>query len=107
MSEEFKDHFHREEEENLNYDDSAFYYFFISILTLLVLPLTYNILKTIVFGDTKYNFLQEKGFCECKKCQKMKNERLALLKGKWLNGAFIFKFVVCVSLWVVWYLTCN
>jgi hypothetical protein len=47
----FQDNFHREEEKLLDYDDSAFYYFFISVLTIVVVPLTFHILKTIIFGE--------------------------------------------------------
>ena len=51
----FQDNFHREEEQNLDYDDSAFYYFFISILTVMLVPFTWHILKTMVTGETKIN----------------------------------------------------
>lgn len=48
----FSDNFKRDSEEDmLEYDDSAFYYFSISVLTAILLPLTYNLLKTIVWGD--------------------------------------------------------
>jgi len=47
----FKDNFHREEEEQLDYDDSAFYYFFISIMSVVLIPYTLYLFKTIVFGE--------------------------------------------------------
>jgi hypothetical protein len=49
----FQDNFHREEEKLLDYDDSAFYYFFISILTVILVPLTYGIIKTMITGEVK------------------------------------------------------
>lgn len=49
----FKDNFHREEEKLLDYDDSAFYYFFISILTVILVPVTYGIIKTMITGEVK------------------------------------------------------
>ncbi len=40
---------------NLQYDDSASYYFFATILSVMILPLTYRILKPLIFSDsTKY-----------------------------------------------------
>jgi len=47
----FQDNFHREEEKLLDYDDSAFYYFFISILTVMLVPLTIHIIKKVIFGE--------------------------------------------------------
>jgi hypothetical protein len=49
----FQDNFHRDEEKLLDYDDSAFYYFFISILTVILVPLTYGIIKTMITGEVK------------------------------------------------------
>ncbi len=45
MSENFKENFFREEEQLLDYDDSAFYYFFISVLTLILVPYSLYLLK--------------------------------------------------------------
>ncbi len=51
MSQNFKENFFRDEEGQLEYDDSAFYYFFISILTVVVLPYTYSLLKNMISGE--------------------------------------------------------
>jgi hypothetical protein len=48
----FQDNFHRDEEESLDYDDSASYYFFVAILTVFLMPFTYHILKTAIVGET-------------------------------------------------------
>jgi len=53
MSENFKENFFRDEEQQLDYDDSAFYYFFIAILTVGILPYTYHIIKTMIMGEMK------------------------------------------------------
>lgn len=63
MSENFKDNFHRDEEQKLDYDDSAFYYFFIAILTVALIPYTIYLIKTMITGETK---IEVKGKnCEC------------------------------------------
>jgi translocation protein SEC63 len=59
----FQDNFHRDEEKLLDYDDSAFYYFFISILTVVAVPLTYGIVKTIIFGEKKFE--TDNKNCDC------------------------------------------
>lgn len=51
MSEGFKENFFRDEGEQLDYDDSAFYYFFIAILTIIQIPFTYYIIKTMCKGE--------------------------------------------------------
>ena len=52
----FQDNFHRDEEKLLDYDDSAFYYFFISILTVILVPLTFSIIKTVIRGEVNEEF---------------------------------------------------
>lgn len=47
----------------LDYDDSAFYYFFVSILTVILIPFTYHILKTVVMGEKKFEVIGIN--CEC------------------------------------------
>lgn len=69
----FQDNFHREEEKLLDYDDSAFYYFFISVLTIVVVPLTFHILKTVIFGE-KVIVLDNKN-CDCSRCQDVIKKR--------------------------------
>jgi len=65
----FQDNFHRDEEKLLDYDDSAFYYFFISILTVILVPLTFSIIKTMVKGEVKID-LDNKN-CECSRCKEV------------------------------------
>lgn len=48
----FKENFSRDEQEDmLEYDDGAFFYFSASLLTFVALPYTYYLLKTLLFGD--------------------------------------------------------
>ena len=47
----FQDNFKRDSEEDmLEYDDSAFYYFSISILSFMLFPATFSLLKSIYQG---------------------------------------------------------
>jgi len=47
----FQDNFKRDSEEDmLEYDDSAFYYFSFSILSFILLPFTYYTLKKMIKG---------------------------------------------------------
>ena len=58
----FKDTFTRNEktDSNLEYDDTAFYYFFICILGIILIPLTYLIIKPIFFSTSF-----KKSTCKC------------------------------------------
>ncbi len=48
----FGDSFKRDAEEDmLEYDDSAFYYFSMALLTCICVPFTYFTVKMIIFGD--------------------------------------------------------
>ena len=46
----FKETFTKGSSDDLVYDDSAFLYFFISILTVIFIPLAYNVMKSILFN---------------------------------------------------------
>ncbi len=63
MSENFKDNFHRDEEQQLDYDDSAFYYFFIAILTVALIPYSIYLVKTMIKGETTIEIKGKN--CEC------------------------------------------
>jgi translocation protein SEC63 len=54
MPSTFQDNFKRDAEEDmLEYDDSAFYYFSMALLTCMTLPVTYYTLYAIAFGNVK------------------------------------------------------
>lgn len=59
----FQDNFHREEEGQLDYDDSAFYYFFIAILTVGLVPYTLHLIKTMILGESKVDISGKN--CQC------------------------------------------
>ena len=101
----FKDNFHREEEEHLDYDDSAFYYFFIAILTVFLIPFTLHILKTMVFGESTLSLVGRN--CECSICKQKLDKRKKIHRKSWIRFGFFFKVAICGSLWFVWYLTAN
>ena len=51
----FSDNFKRDsgnnDEDMLEYDDSAFYYFSIALLSFVLIPFTWGILSKILFGE--------------------------------------------------------
>lgn len=50
----FEENFTREEEEELEYDDSAFYFFSFTILFCLTLPFTALIIRDALKGQIKF-----------------------------------------------------
>lgn len=57
MSSGFKENFERGEKEQLDYDDSAFYYFSLAMLILVLVPATYYmIVKPVLYGDLQINY---------------------------------------------------
>jgi preprotein translocase subunit Sec63 len=52
----FKENFEKEDKDSLDYDDSAFYYFGLSMLVVVALPLTYQMVaKPILYGEMNIN----------------------------------------------------
>jgi hypothetical protein len=52
----FKENFERGDKDELDYDDSAFYYFGLSMLFVILVPLTWLlILKPVLFGEYYIN----------------------------------------------------
>ena len=52
----FKDNFKRDtsgEDDELEYDDSAFYFFSLALLSFMVVPLTLYLLKNAITGDVR------------------------------------------------------
>ena len=71
MSSGFKENFQRgkADDDGMDYDDSAFYYFGVSMLFIVLIPLTYNwIIKPVFFGEIQINFKNKN--CECRNCKK-------------------------------------
>jgi translocation protein SEC63 len=99
----FQDNFHREEENKLDYDDSAFYYFFFSLITCINVPFTYHILKTMVTGEKKIELSGKN--CDCAKCKETIKRRQKVYSKTWIRPGFFFKVTVVVILWIVWFLT--
>lgn len=102
----FSDNFKRESDEDmLEYDDSAFYYFSISVLTFILIPITWDILSTLVWGGLHVESFPSQ--CKCTKCtatfhiKKKQAYKLAF------NGAFMFKLIVAAFFWYIWYLNAD
>lgn len=74
MSGQFKENFERGDREQLDYDDSAFYYFGLSMLLIVLLPGTwYMVLKPVIFGETTINYSLKS--CKCYICIERLNKR--------------------------------
>ena len=61
----FKENFERGgEKENLDYDDSAFYYFGMAMLNMVLIPATYYlVVKPVLFGESPINWRLKN--CQC------------------------------------------
>lgn len=70
----FNENFERGEKENENYDDTAFYIYGFSILTVLLTPLTWKlVLKPIFFYD--FYIPSNTKTCQCDICTKRLQKR--------------------------------
>jgi translocation protein SEC63 len=99
----FKDNFSRgEEEDMLEYDDGAFFYFSMSLLTFIALPYTYYLFKSLIFGD---EHLEEfKSNCKCTNCVALVNVKKRQISANRFTRAIFFRCLVGAFLWYIWYL---
>lgn len=99
----FKSSFERSgEKENLDYDDSAFYYFGLAMLNVILIPTTYYlILKPVLFGEWSVSrYLKN---CKCEICTKRLEKRIATYRYSWLNMQFMINLIVLAFFWFLCY----
>jgi len=100
----FKENFERGEKENLDYDESAFYYFCLAMLMIVLVPATYYMLiQPVLFGEFSIN--TELKNCKCDNCTSRLTKRKALYRFSWLNAGFTMKLAIIVFGWFLCY-TC-
>lgn len=98
----FQDNFKRDSEEDmLEYDDSAFYYFSISILSFLLFPATISLLYKIVNGA--FNIQEFSGQCKCMRCTALLTLKKLESRSSVFNRAFYFQVLVAGFFWMIWY----
>lgn len=89
----------------LEYDDSAFYYFSIAILTFVLVPFTWDLLKTFIWGEIHIEDFPSA--CKCSRCTAMISIKKTTARKQALNGAFMFRLIVAAFFWYVWYLNAH
>lgn len=99
----FQDNFKRDEEEDmLEYDDSAFYYFSISVLTFILIPYTWHLVSKVLFGEIHIdNQLKN---CACRGCEKLRATKEQEVRRTVYTKSFYFKLIVGAFLYYLWYL---
>jgi len=102
----FSDNFKRDSEEDmLEYDDSAFYYFSLAVLTFVLIPMSYTLLKSLIFGDIQIESF--KAACQCSRCTSMISIKKKQAHAKTFKGPFYFRLIVAAFFWYLWYLNAN
>lgn len=102
----FSDNFKRDSEEDmLEYDDSAFYYFSISVLTAVLIPITWNILSTLIWGEIQIEDLPAR--CKCAKCSALFQVKKSTARKMAFNSGFLFKVMVAAVFWYIWFLNAD
>lgn len=86
----FKDTFTRDQggENNLQYDDTAFYYFFLTILALSIIPLIISIFRQIFFNSEVKKI---KTNCPCLKCKSKTENIKKEVAYSWISKSLFFK----------------
>ena len=99
----FKQSFERSgEKENLDYDDSAFYYFGLAMLNVVLIPATYYlVLKPVLFGEFQVNRNMKN--CKCDLCTERLQKRQAVYRYSWLNMQFMINLLILAFFWYLCY----
>lgn len=84
----------------LEYDDSAFYYFSLAVLTFILIPYTYFQLKTLLFGNVAID--SEGVNCETEWFQNLVKTKTQQQKKSIWTRAFIFRIIVGSFFWYLW-----
>lgn len=102
----FSDNFKRDSEEDmLEYDDSAFYYFSISVLTFLLIPYTLSLLYTMCVGEVQIESFPSQ--CKCSRCTALITLKKREARAMVYRGPFYFRVVVAAFFWYLWYLNAS
>ena len=89
----------------MDYDDSAFYYFSLMILSLILLPVTWGILKSIIWGNVKIETFP--GGCQCTHCKAKLTIKQEQAYKSVFKGSFYFRIIVAAFFWYLWYKNAN
>jgi translocation protein SEC63 len=92
----FSDNFTRDENQDTQYDDSAFYTFAGTVLLVSIIPLVYFIYKRIFFSKelTKKNYKN----CQCNNCKTRLDRHYQKIKKNNINFTFYFMIFMVILL---------
>lgn len=101
MSQQFKDNFKRDSEEDmLDYDDSAFYYFSLALLTFTLVPFLYFLLRTFIKGNV--DLAWDGVNCETKWFNNLLQTKKVEAKKSIWTKALLFRVFVALFLSYLW-----
>ena len=89
----------------LEYDDSAFYYFSIAVLTSILIPFTWSILSAMIWGDVI--IVDYPGACKAARSTALVIEKRRQARAQVYNRAFYTRILIAAFLWYVWYLNAQ
>jgi len=104
MPSSFKENFERQGGDDLGYDDSAFYYYFLAVLLFTLVPTTWiMILKPMLYGEISIIDKVSKN-CECSLCKERMKKRARFYQYSWINQWFLIRFVLIFFGWSLCYI---
>ena len=86
----------------LEYDDSAFYYFSIAILSAILIPFTWSIISSMIWGDIPLASM--KGTYNPPHIHALYNVKQGEARRMTFRGPFYFRLIVAAFMWYIWYL---
>jgi hypothetical protein len=103
MSSKFGENFRREESEQLNYDEVAFYYFGLAMLFITLVPTTYFLVIRPMFQGQMVINTSIKN-CQCSICKARMKRRQAIYRFAFIDRWLLLRAVFVAILWYFCYL---
>lgn len=95
------ENFERENiEDDFEYDESAFFYFSLLLLTMIAVPYIYSLAKTLLYGEHKAIIF--KSNCQCTHCMALIEIKSKQARTSKFSRATWFRMFVGAALMYVW-----
>ena len=88
----------------LEYDDGAFYYFSISVLTFILIPITWSLFSTLVWGE---QHIKKHAADTSTRVVTLNNFKRREARSNAFRSSFYFKLIGAAILWYIWYINAS
>ena len=89
----------------LEYDDGAFYYFSISLLSFVLIPITWDIISKLIWGENYIKHLP--GTPMTARYSALLTIKQREARAQTFKSSFYFRIITAAFLWYIWYINAT